>query len=172
MFVCRPNGFAATKYRKVVAANLDFQRPMCTLHALWPSSKSNPFPPTHPEQHSPPCPPKAKIRPHNPPLLRSLHWLPVSMRIQHKMATLCYKCIHKSSGRKKGIFVAATKVLSMPPLGESRIVPATASDGRKKKRSKDEGGWGRGTGGGGGGRDEQDWHSFPLLPGPERVNQC
>ena len=29
------------------------------------------------------------------PLLRSLHWLPVSKRIQYKIATLSYKCIHK-----------------------------------------------------------------------------
>ena len=33
---------------------------------------------------------------HNP-LLRSLYWLPVSKRIQYKIATLCYKCIHNSA---------------------------------------------------------------------------
>ena len=34
---------------------------------------------------------------HITPLLRSVHWLPVSKRIQYKIATLCYKCIHNSA---------------------------------------------------------------------------
>ena len=28
------------------------------------------------------------------PLLKSLHWLPVSKRIDYKIATMCHKCIH------------------------------------------------------------------------------
>ena len=34
---------------------------------------------------------------HISPLLRSLHWLSVSQRIQYKTDTLCYKCIHEST---------------------------------------------------------------------------
>ena len=31
------------------------------------------------------------------PLLRSLHWLPISKRIDYKLASLCYKCLHDSA---------------------------------------------------------------------------
>jgi hypothetical protein len=33
-------------------------------------------------------------REHVTPLLRTLHWLPVRARIDHKLASLCYKCLH------------------------------------------------------------------------------
>jgi hypothetical protein len=31
---------------------------------------------------------------HTKPLLRELHWLPVDARIEYKIATLCYRCLH------------------------------------------------------------------------------
>jgi len=34
---------------------------------------------------------------HITPLLRSLHWLPVSQRLKYKINTLCFKCLHKSA---------------------------------------------------------------------------
>lgn len=33
-------------------------------------------------------------REHVTPLLRTLHWLPVRARIDYKLASLCYKCLH------------------------------------------------------------------------------
>ena len=37
---------------------------------------------------------KKRKREHASPLLRSLHWLPVERRLQYKVATICYKCLH------------------------------------------------------------------------------
>ncbi|KAK7112839.1 hypothetical protein V1264_012225 [Littorina saxatilis] len=39
-----------------------------------------------------------EARPHHlPPLLRSLHWLPVNTRISYKLSTLVYKCLNDSA---------------------------------------------------------------------------
>ena len=40
---------------------------------------------------------KKKKFDHASPLLRSLHWLPISNRIDYKINTLCYKSIHKTA---------------------------------------------------------------------------
>lgn len=40
---------------------------------------------------------KKRKKDHITPLLIDLHWLPIKFRIQHKMATLCYKCLNGSA---------------------------------------------------------------------------
>jgi hypothetical protein len=40
---------------------------------------------------------KKRKRDHAKPLLRTLHWLPVSARIEHKIASLCFRCMHSSA---------------------------------------------------------------------------
>ena len=40
---------------------------------------------------------KKKKSEHVTPLLLSLHWLPVSDRINYKVLTLCYKCAHQTA---------------------------------------------------------------------------
>ena len=37
---------------------------------------------------------KARKSEHVTPLFKSLHWLPISARIQYKVCTLCYKSLH------------------------------------------------------------------------------
>ena len=41
--------------------------------------------------------PKARTRDHAPPLLQSLHWLPVRSRIHYKLSTLCHNLFSNSS---------------------------------------------------------------------------
>ena len=64
---------------------------------LLPSSKINPSPSTASRTTQPALSSKTPKSDHITPLLRSLHWLPVSKRIQYKFATLCHKCIHNSA---------------------------------------------------------------------------
>ena len=40
---------------------------------------------------------KKKKRDHITPMLRTLHWLPVSARMSYKIATLCHKCLNNKA---------------------------------------------------------------------------
>ena len=50
-------------------------------------------------------------------LLRELHWLPVRERIDYKVATLCYQCLHNSDTpmylRKLIKTLHSTKILAL-----------------------------------------------------------
>ena len=74
---------------------------------------------------------------HTTPLLKQLHWLPVELRIQHKLLSLVYSCVKPDSNAPKylsELIPVYTPSRNLRSASQSRLrIPGYGEDTRRKR---------------------------------------